>query len=425
MATTGWTVKILVINKFYYPKGGPEIYLRGVSRAQEQNGHEIVPFSMRHRYNWPTPFDRYFVSEVGLSTVERPFGEKLRTASRIVWSLEARQQLRRLLATVRPDIAHAHLVSHQLSPAILPILRASGIPVVLTLHEYKLICPNYLLLAGGSPCEACRGHRFHSAVRRRCVKGSLAASALCAFELYLHEYLRVYKDNVNFFIAPSRFMRDKMIEFGFDPLRVCVVPNFADVAEHVPSDDVGDYVLYFGRLVAEKGLLTLLEAMRRLPATAKLVIAGDGHQEAELRRASHDMANVTFTGFLQGREIRDVIAGARCCVVPSEWYENSPMTVYEAYANAKPVVACDIGGLPELVDDGVTGLLVPPRCPDALAAALGRLLDDAALAREMGDAARRRVVDDYSLERHCERLEVLYARAVRGGLPGPEFLPAT
>jgi glycosyltransferase involved in cell wall biosynthesis len=417
-------VKILVINKFFYPKGGPEVYLRTLTRIQEQHGHEVAAFSMQHAENWPSRYARHFVSEVELTpTSPRPVLEKIRTAARIVWSTEARRKLRSLLAEFHPDIVHAHMVSHQLSPSILPLLKSQGLPVVLTAHEFKLICPNYLLLVGGHTCEACKGRRFYSAVLNKCVKDSYSASALCAAELTLHELLGVYKENVDFFIAPSRFMRRKMIEFGFNPLRVAVVPNFADVGEHVPGDRVGEYVLYFGRLVREKGVATLIDAMKRLPRV-RLVIAGDGPQLEELRRQSDacQAVNVEFVGFRTGQSLRDLIAGARCCVVPSEWFENSPMTVYEAYATGKPVIACDIGGLPELVEHRVTGLLVPPKSPDELAAAIRTLMDEAGLAHELGRNARRRVVEEYSLERHFERLEVAYARALRGGLPGPDYL---
>ncbi len=349
-------MKVLQVNKFHYRRGGAETVYFATSSLLQARGHEVVHFSMQDPRNEPSLYENYFVSNIELREEEGGVSGKLAAAARILYSREAEQKIDALLEAERPDIAHLHNVYHQLSPSILRALNRRGVPVVLTLHDYQLICPAYTLYTQGQVCERCRGGRFYNAVRYSCVKGSRGKSALCAVESYLHAGTGIYRRNVKFYVAPSRFMARKVIEFGTDPRHVTYVPNFIDAAPGAPSAPGERYFLFAGRLEKVKGVTTLLRAMSPGPVAGgvQLLIAGDGEErprlEAQVRRERLD--SVRFLGQLTAQELAPVLAGAMFVVVPSEWHENAPLSVLEAAAQGKAVVASDLGGLPELVRHG-------------------------------------------------------------------------
>jgi glycosyltransferase involved in cell wall biosynthesis len=320
-----------------------------------------------------------------------------------------------LIRDTRPEVAHLHNIYHQLSPSILRVLAKHRIPAVLTMHDYKLICPAYTLYTDGAPCERCKGGAYYNATLHRCVKDSRAKSALCTIEAYLHSALGLYRRNVACFIAPSRFLAAKAIEFGMDPARVTYVPNFVETAEPVAAPN-GNYVLYAGRLERVKGVATLVDAFCRRSGTApcELVIAGDGEERAALERyaVSRGATNVRFTGHLPQAALQPLLDGALFAVAPSEWHENAPLSVLEAAARGKAVVVSDMGGLPELVKHGETGLVFRAGDASALAAALDELLADHDRTREMGRKARAFVEETFSPERHYDELMALYSRVL-------------
>jgi glycosyltransferase involved in cell wall biosynthesis len=282
----------------------------------------------------------------------------------------------------------------------------------MTMHDYKLICPAYTLFTDGAPCERCKGGAFFNATVHACVKDSRAKSALCTVEAYLHQALGVYRRNVAAFIAPSRFLAAKAAEFGVDPARITYIPNWVETSDAVAPGD-GSYVLYAGRLERVKGVSTLIEAYGRsaLKATHELVLAGDGESRTEFEAlATRSPGKVRFTGHLGARELRELIDGAAFVVAPSEWYENAPLSVLEAAGRGKAVVVTSLGGLPELVRKGETGLIVPPRDPVALAAAMDDLAADPVRTVEMGRNARTFVKETFSAERHYEQIAALYDR---------------
>lgn len=405
-------MNILAINKFFYPKGGPERYLRDLSRFQRELGHNVVPFAMNHPENWPSEYSDCFVSQVDLEQVKsRTLADKVRIVTRILWSRHAQKKLKLLLSKSKPDVAHMHMIEHQISPSILPVLRRNQIPAIMTAHAYGLICPNQLLRSGDSNCEACNGHRYYNAVLKKCVKASRGASFICAAELYLHSLSEVYKKNISLFIAPSNFMRDKLVAFGFDSSKVVVIPNFVNLDRFNPSATHGEYILYVGRLVPEKGVLTLIKAVRELK-DVELIVAGTGPQEEELVRyaEANSINNVRFVGFVGREKLGSLITNARFTVVPSEWYENAPLSVLESYAAGKPVIAARIGGLPELVEPGVTGDIFEPGNQDSLTQVISRLYGNKRQTLEMGRMARRKAENEFSLELHHARLMSEYEK---------------
>lgn len=405
-------LRVLLVNKFWYPKGGSERYtllLRDILRAQ---GHEVVPFAMTDPKNLPTQWAEYFAPSVdwgdGSARASSP-SHAWTSLTRVLWNRAAAAALDRLLQRVRPDVAHLQNFAHQLSPSILPVLARHGVPIVWTLHDYKLLCPNYRLYTQGAPCERCQGHSYWNAVRYNCM-GRRSASVAVAAEMYLHHALtNVYGKHIAAVIAPSAFLADRLQEWGWRG-RIEVVPNCIEslpVPDRVISarDRVG--VLFVGRLVEEKGVGDFLEAVRRLPEIPFVVI-GDGSLGAEMRKAVATCVNLTWHGAQSPDQMRAHYERARVLVVPSRWYENAPYVVLEAMRAGTPVIATRMGGLPELVHDGETGVLVPPRNPVALAHAIAALVADEGHCSVLGERAQQRARAPYDPASHYARIRALY-----------------
>ncbi|MBI4133737.1 glycosyltransferase [Candidatus Uhrbacteria bacterium] len=401
---------ILQINKFYYPKGGADVVMLELSALLERRGHTVVPFAMMSSENQRTPYAHSFVSHVETEGVS--FGwEGLRTAGRMLYSREARKKLAALIGTTKPDIAHVHNVYHQLSPSIFSPLRRAKIPVVMTVHDWALISPNYTLFDHGVICERGAKHPW-SVIGHRCIKDSVVASAWAAFVFNVHKTARLYERGIDRYIAPATFVKEMLVSHGFPEGKIVVLPHFLDVKKITPTF-VGDYVAYVGRLSPEKGLPVLLEAARALPETP-FKIAGTGPEEERLRAtvAHHELRNVEFVGRLDGVSRDRFYRNALCLVVPSIWYEVFGRVVLEAYAAGKPVIASRIGALPEVVREGETGLLFPPGDPRALAEAIRLLVEDVSRRRTMGEVARRVVELEYTPELHYERMLRIYKEVI-------------
>ncbi len=403
-------MNIVFANKYWYLKGGAERYLFDLRALLERHGHAVAPFAMRDPKDLPSDWSRYFVSPVKTDRVRfSPSG--LKTAGRMLWSLEAARKFGALLDADKPDLVHVHNVYHQISPSILPEAKKRGLPVVMTAHDYKLVAPNYSLFHDGAICEATKPARYWNAVGHRCVKGSAVASALAAAEMSLHRALGVWRKNVDLVIAPSRFMQSLLADYGMDPKKIVHVPHAIDASVWKPVAG-GNYALYVGRLSEEKGVDALIAAAARAK-TVPVQIVGTGPEEAKLKALAKklDAHNVTFRGFLAGRDLADAYAGSRFLVVPSAWYEVFGLIVLEAYAAGKPVVTTQMGGLGELVKEGETGLFASVGDAADLAEKMSALWDDAPLAVEMGRAGREWVEKDFTPEAHYAAIMGVYEKA--------------
>jgi glycosyltransferase involved in cell wall biosynthesis len=392
-------MRILVVNKFFWPKGGSERVMFDLLAGYEAAGHDTVHFSMRSSRNRESPWAHRFVSEVAWD--ERGPGARLRAAARVVWSREAAAALRALVREARPDVAHLHNFHHQLSPSIVDALREESVPCVHTLHDYKVICPNYLLYTEGRVCERCRGGRFHHAVLHRCVRDEVGPSLVAAIEMTVQRLRGTLRRGIRTFVSPSTFLARKLEEFGWPADRVRVVPNGVDPSRFAVADRPGSGFLYAGRLSREKGLGTLFAAVDRASGV-RLAVAGEGPAEEELRRSAS--ARIELAGHLERKELLARLRGARALVLPSEWYENAPLAALEALASGVPVVASRIGGNPEIVRDGETGLLFEPGDAEGLAERLRRLEADPQLAQRLGRRGREIVEREYSLSTQVSRM---------------------
>ena len=404
-------MRILMCNSFHYLRGGAERCFLDLMDVLRAEGHEVIPFSMTHERNLPSEYADHFISYVdypSLMSSDASLLTKVKAMGRVIHFSEAAEKIDQLIRATRPDIAHVHGIAHEMSPSILPVLKRHGLPVVQTLHDYKLLCPNTSFVTNGAICERCKGHRYYNAVRYRCKRGSLGASLLAATEAYAHQMSQVYQRNVDCFISPSRFLQEKVAEFGVSN-PVVNIPNFINVDHLQPRYEPQPYYVFAGRLVEVKGIWTLIKAAARLPK-GHLYVAGGGELADELQAyvQAQGLTHITFLGHLATDELIDLFQGAAFTVTPSEWYENYPMSVLEALACGTPVIGTDIGGIPEIVRDGVTGLLFPPGDVDALSAKIDYLLDHPAESIRMGQAGRRQVEELNSPEPHYRATMALY-----------------
>jgi glycosyltransferase involved in cell wall biosynthesis len=416
-------MKIIVCNKFFFLNGGTEKYLQALLRHLSLSGHDPVPFSVGYAGSWQSEYSRFFLPPPGRADEIFYRDIRLRPASilryidRSVYSLEARRALARLLReTGGADIAYLLNIYNYMSPSIIDGFRKRGIPVVMRLGDYNLQCPSYLFLRANRPCTLCmRGSYWHG-LRYRCVKGSFSASTLRAAAMYVHRLLRLYT-RVDAFVVPCEFMRSQLVLGGFPYERIHVIRSPA-VSETAPdSARTRRHILYFGRISPEKGLDTLIEAWSRLADAPELILAGrsyDGEQErlATLVPRSH-RDRVIFTGFQEPAELGRLIDEALLTAVPSRWYDNAPLSVHESFLHATPVIAARIGGIPEQVQHGITGMLFEPDSADGLHAALHAMLSDRELLEQMGRAAHDYVNRECGMDLHAEHLLDLFARVQR------------
>lgn len=348
-------MKILEINVFYYPRGGSETVFFNTSELLRRHGHQVIPFALKWDENLPGPYNRYFPESKDTRS------GLMRVPGNIVsyfYHSEAAEKLQQLIDDEHPDLAQIHLIWGQLSPSILKVLRRNGIPAVLTAHDYRLVCPDFLFRDGsGKVCEECRGHKFWKCVVNRCCRGSRGLSLMMASEQYFRNFFFHPARMLSGLIYVSDFSRD--IHHRYMP-RLSEVPDIRlyNTASAIAFEPMapGDYYLYFGRLSAEKGVSTLLRAAEALPAV-RFKIAGSGPLEQELKDtcARLGLSNVEFMGFKQGEELHRLVAEARMVIVPSECYDNNPMAIVEAYSAGVPVIGAAIGGIPEIVPEGQTG----------------------------------------------------------------------
>lgn len=398
---------LLSINNYHYYRGGAETVFLEHNRMFADAGWRVVPFAMRHPRNLPSPWERFFVDEIEFGS-DYSLADKLRRVPKVIYSLEARRRLDALIAEVRPAIAHAHNIYHHISPSILGLLKSRGVPTVMTLHDLKIACPAYNMLAADGICERCRGGRIHNVLVHRCIKGSAALSGVVLLETVLHRLLGSYRRDVSRFVVPSRFYIDKFVDWGYPRTMFTHVPNFVDVGSFAPRPQPGRAFVYFGRLSPEKGIATLVRAAGL--ARVSLVLIGTGPQLESLQRLAQEVgADVTFAGYQTGDALRALVADARAVVLPSEWYENAPMSVLEAYALGKPVIGARIGGIPELVRERATGFTFESGNAPDLARVLTSMadLEDAAVAA-LGRAGRTWVEQDFTAPMYLARMMSVY-----------------
>ncbi len=401
-------MKVLLINKFFFQFGGTERYLFALQDLLEAYGHETVPFAMEYPKNVKSEYSNYFVSAVDLTRPQLSLSA-LKAAGRVVYSFEAARKLRQLIRDTKPDIAHVQNIYHQLSPSVLKVLKEENVPCVQTIHDYAYLSPSYGLFDHGAICERVKARRYYNAIFHKCVKNSVMASCLDAAAYSFHAAFGLDERLVARLIAPSEFVKKKFAEWGKNVFRMEVMPHFIDATLYEPEYAPGAEIAYVGRLSEEKGIGTLLAAMEKIPEV-RLKVIGAGPMEKQLKDfcALAELKNVRFLGQLNRSETMEEIGKSRFVVVPSLFYEPFGYLPIEAAAKGKPVIASKIGGLPEIVQDGETGVLVPAGDAKALAAAIHKLSSDEPLLRAMGKAARARAEVRFKPDDYYHKLMEIY-----------------
>lgn len=427
-------MRILLVNKFHYRKGGAETYYLTVGSELERMGHEVAYFSMRHPDNLPCRWDKYFVTQREYNNVKSPL-KAARDGMALIYSPEAKRSFQALCEEFRPDVVHLNNVHRQITLSILdaPYLRENKVPVFYTAHDYVTVCPGYLMLdGGGRVCDAClEDGRYRHCIELRCVKGSRAKSALAAMEA---SFNRAHKSNrrIDRVIAPSRFMCSKLIEGGWPEDKVVFLQNFADDAILDRAANAGadatdrenPYLLFFGRLSVEKGVDTLLRAfdaaLPSLPQDMRLVVVGDGPDAADFKALASSLgcaSRIEFAGYQTGGALQAYVERASLAIASSRWRENMPYSIVEAFAAGTPVVGTDIGGIPELVDEGKTGFICDPGDVQSMADAISRgvsaFLEQPTYAR-LQQNCRSYVMENCSREKFMSDLVNLYKESIDG-----------
>jgi glycosyltransferase involved in cell wall biosynthesis len=402
-------MRILQVNKFHYNRGGADKYYLSLIKALEQKGHQVAAFSMYHPKNIASPYYRYFVSR--LSFNEGGLRNALKTPGRMIYSFEAKRKFKKLVLDFKPEIIHIHNIYHQISPSILDIAARFKIPVVMHLHDYKLICPNYQLFVNGKVCDACRPNKYFWCYRKKCFKNSRIKSALAVLEMYIHHsLLKIYKKNITEFIAPSTFMKQKLVDFGWNSEKINIVINPFDaemsIAKGEEAKQEEEYLLYFGRLGQEKGLEILIQAAALTKSHLKFV--GIGTEEDKLKKLAEKLkVQAEFLGFKNGPELKYIILRSKAIIIPSIWFENMSLSLLEALNLGKIVIASNIGGIPEIIKHNENGLLFEPGNVHDLADkinSLGRL--DIELIKQNAKESVR----DLNAENNLQQVEAIYQK---------------
>ena len=410
-------MKILIINKFLHPNGGSETYIFEIGRQLQKMGHEVQYFGMEHEGRIVSNNVESYTSDMnfhagGLSKLTYPF--------KILYSKEARKALRPVLEDFRPDVVHLNNINFQLTPSVIDEVKSfdKNIKIVYTAHDAQWVCPNHLMRipSTGERCLRCIDGAYGNCTKHRCIHDSKIRSLLGQIEANIYKHRHTYKQ-VDTIISPSQFLADVLSHNKDLKGRIVTLHNFVELPEVAISaasdsinlttsdDEKRDYVLYFGRYDVEKGIRIILAAARNLPEV-DFIFAGKGEFEKEIEQ----LPNIQNVGFQDKEGITKLIRNARFTVFPSIWYENCPFSVIESIVNGTPVIGSDLGGVPELIDDGKTGLLFEAENVSQLTDMIFKLWNDDAMVNEMRDNCQH-VADNNrfdNLETYCNKLLKVY-----------------
>ncbi len=364
-------MKILMVNKFLYPRGGSESYMLYLAEHLKKMGHEVEFFGMYDESNTVGNSKGLYTQNMDFHS--KGFGRFL-YPFKIIYSFEAKKKIMQVIDDFKPDIVHMNNINFQLTPSIIYAVKKKGIPLVQTVHDYQMICPNHLLynFEKNVPCEKCVNGSHIYCIKNKCIHGSTVKSIIGVLEAKFYSFLKTYK-KVDLYVCPSHFLENKLLSAkGYYKGKTKTIHNFINKEKFVNLDSREDsYILFVGRLSKEKGIEKLSRTAKLLPEYT-FVIAGSGPDEEILK----DIPNVKLLGFLTGKKLTELMGNAKLLILPSVCYENCPLSILEAHAMGVPVVTMNSGGMAELVKDGVTGTLVNEPTPEEIAHKLRETIED-------------------------------------------------
>ena len=406
-------MKILMVNKFHYLKGGSEKYYFELAELLKENGHEVAFFSMKDEKNIKTDCKEYFVEPIDLNT-----GSKLKALD-VIYSKENKKKMEEALEEFKPDIVHLNNFQRQLSASIIDPIKKRNIPIVFTAHDVQAICPAIIMMDNDKNiCEKCMKGKYLNCIKKKCNKGSTLKSIVGALEGYYYRTKNIYTKKIDFIITPSEFYRGKMIEDGIPGNKIKALHNFVELKDY-DLDVIDDgYALYFGRLSKEKGILNLIEAFTKLKE-GKLYIAGEGPEKETIENIIKENKledRVKLLGFLNSDQMKETIRKCKFVVVPSIWYENCPYSVMETLAIGKPVIGADIGGIPELVINDRSGLTYKYDSVEELSNKMKELFKNEELVKEFGTNAKKQANELYGKDVYYKNIMSIYEKLVKGDI---------
>lgn len=403
-------MKVLQINKYYYKKGGAETVFFNTIQLLAKKMHTVIPFSLKHEKNESSLYAPYFVDYPELS--ESNFFVKAKHFANFFYNKKAAQQLEKLIVEQKPDIAHIHLMFNSLSVSILPILHKYKIPTIMSVHDYRLVCPAYTFKDGkGNICECCQDGHFYHCVTHKCSKGNLTNSLMLCADSYFRKYIYAPINYIDHFLFVSHFSMVKHIQLDNRfKAKSSYLYNFTPVIDHYEPLQ-GKYLLYFGRMSDEKGVDTLIEAARLNP-DIPIKLAGTGPLLEQFKAKSP--VNMEFLGFQQGDALKELIQKAAFVIVPSVCYENNPMSIIESFMLGTPVIGSNLGGIPELLSDGQTGYTFTPKSSKDLSMTLQKAMAISETEYlQMSENARAFALKNFSEENYYQQLLEVYQQLIQ------------
>lgn len=403
-------MKILLVNKFHYLKGGSEKYYFDLAKLLQEHGHEVAFFSMQDEKNIKTDCKEYFVENSDMNS-KNPL-----KAFDIIYSKKNKKVMEKALDEFKPDIVHLNNFQRQLSASIIKPIKKRNIPVVFTAHDLQAICPAIVMLDNEKNiCEKCLKGKYLNCIKGKCVKNSGLKSILGAIEGKYYRSKKIYSKGIDKIITPSEFYKKKLEEDGISSGKIEALHNFIDLDDYnVKTEDEG-YALYYGRIIKEKGILNLIKAFKDIK-NAKLYIAGDGPDIEKVKKYIHKNnmeESVKLLGFLSSDKVKEYVRKARFIVVPSIWYENCPYSVLETLAIGKPIIGSNLGGIPELVKDNETGLIYNYNNVKELEERMNKLFNNKEIALQFGKNAKEIAKKDFSKNEYYNKIINIYEGVIK------------
>lgn len=408
-------------NWTWFPSGGDWTYIENVSKLYQENGHQVIPFSMKDKRNIPSDYSDFFIETIDYKKLneKKRLADGIKVLTKSIYSNEAKKKLNLLLDTIQIDLAHLNLIHHYITPSILRVFKERNIPVIWTLHDYTAICPQSTFISNDEICEKCIGGRFYNCTLNKCKKGSYLASSVASIENYFYNFSDHYS-YVNHYICPSVFSFQKYKEHGFFKNKLNQLyhgyelnPSFLELMDsfrknQTDNDSISKYIIFVGRLEKIKGVSTLLKAMKNHPDIL-LKIVGDGAAETELQefKERYNLSNIEFMGKKNKEEVWKLIYDAEFLVCPSEWYEVLGFTIVEAMLMGKPVIGANIGAIPETVIHDETGFLFEAGNADDLHRKIEILFHNKDLILTLGENAKVHAKNLFNPQKHYEGLKRL------------------
>ncbi len=415
--------KIVIVNRRYFPSSGPEAYLFNITPILESDNFEVIPFSVKRKWNVKTKYDKYFVnSPYGLDTLyyseaKLNLFRKLKLFCNAIYSFEAKTKMEQLIKTEKPDIVYLFSIVNDISPSIIHACKKHNIPVIVRLSDYYLLCASYIFLRNNEFCKLCLTKNHLHGLKNLCVKDEFLPTLTRTLSLMTHNMIKIY-DYVDAYICTCSFMKRVMIEGGFPEHKLHIINSFVNSKKYEPNYKNGDYILYFGRISPEKGLDYLLKAKAKMKHTIPLHIIGDASDTEYIKSLknyvlNNNMTDVTFSGFKKPDELKKFIGEAKFVVIPSICADNSPVSAIESMAIGKPLIGSDMGGITDQITKE-TGFLVPPKDVNLLAEKMDFLVENDEIVDKMSRNARINFEENFSEKQHYTKLKKIIKTCMEG-----------